>query len=216
MVKSPPPLLAPKWRRRAEARPEEILDAALDVFTESGFDAARMEDIARRAGISKGGLYLYFDSKQALLKALIESRVAPIAGAIGAVADAGAIDPKAALYALARAIAAKIVDPRNIAVPRLVLSVSQTFPEIAEFYRERVMHVGRSAIGRLIKSGIERGVFRKVDIDAATRAFVGPFVFEALWMHAFHGPTGLRDAEAMIKNQLDILFRGLEQTEQSA
>src|SRR5688572_12423896 len=84
---------SPRWRRRAEARPEEILEAALAEFTERGFEAARMEDIAKSAGISKAAIYLYFPSKTALLEALIESRISPIAQQAQALAAGGAADP---------------------------------------------------------------------------------------------------------------------------
>src|SRR3954469_24062736 len=86
-----------RWKRRAGARPDEILDAALAEFTERGFEAARMEDIAKRAGISKGGVYLYFPSKTALLEALIEAKVSPLARLAQTIAATGADDPMAAL-----------------------------------------------------------------------------------------------------------------------
>src|SRR5689334_18310529 len=90
-----------RWRRRAEARPDEILEAALAEFTERGFEVARMEDVARRAGLSKAGVYLYFDSKDALLKALIERRMSPLVQQALAAGLAQVGDPKAALKLIA-------------------------------------------------------------------------------------------------------------------
>src|SRR5215468_2060324 len=106
-----------RWQRRAEARPEEILEAALAVFTEAGFDAARMEDVAQRAGLSKAGVYLYFPSKTALLQALIEAKVAPLARLAETIAVFGADDPLAALRMLATAAALKLGEPQTFAVP---------------------------------------------------------------------------------------------------
>src|SRR5215469_12534829 len=96
-AKAQPDLQKTRWTRRAEARPEEILEAALAEFTERGFEAARMEDIARRAGLSKAGVYLYFPSKDALLKALIDARMTPLVQQAIASGLANAADPKLAL-----------------------------------------------------------------------------------------------------------------------
>src|SRR5215469_10784815 len=90
-----------RWTRRADARPEEILDAALEEFTEKGFEAARMEDVAKRAGLSKAGVYLYFPSKIAVLEALIDAKVAPLARLVGTIAEHGAADPVMALRMMA-------------------------------------------------------------------------------------------------------------------
>ncbi len=199
-----------KWVRRADARPEEILDAALAEFTERGFDAARMEDVARRAGISKGGIYLYFESKQALLKALIEAKVAPIAHQAEALARSGGADPLAALRLLAHLTAARIADPKIIAVPRLVIGLSGRFPEIAEFYRAHVVEKARAALELLIESAIALGQFRPVDPRAVVRAFIGPLFFEAMWAHVLKGESALAAPEKLIESHFDILLNGLE------
>lgn len=201
---------APRWRRRAEVRPAEILEAALAEFTERGFDAARMEDVAKRAGISKAGVYLYFESKDALLKALIESRVTPLLQGAMAAAAPLAGDPKAALRAIGTIMAARLADPRNFAVPRLVLSLCGRFPEIAEYYRTHVAEIGRGMLERLIAAGIASGQFRAVDPKAAARAFIGPLLFEALWTHVLRGESALGEPQALVDSHLDILLEGLE------
>ena len=150
-----------RWRRRAEARPEEILDAALAEFTERGFEAARVEDIAKRAGISKGGVYLYFPSKTALLEALIEARVTPLARLAQTIAATGADDPMSALRMIATAAAHRLGDAKVFAVPRLVISVSGRFPEIAEFYRVHVVDVARGALEQLIEAAMAKGALRR-------------------------------------------------------
>lgn len=197
----------PKWRRRAEARPDEILAAALAEFTARGFDAARMEDIARRAGISKAGVYLYFDSKEALLKALILDRMAPVTDRAKALA--GASDPAAALRVLGAAVAGLMRDPEFFAVPRLVIGLSARFPAIAEHYRDQVVRVARGALETLIARGVKMGQFRPVDTDAVVRAFIGPLVFEALWTHVLRGESALDDPAALIEAQFDLILNGL-------
>lgn len=197
--------------RRAEARPDEILDAALAEFTDRGFDAARVEDIARRAGISKGGVYLYFQSKEALLKALIEAKVAPIAQQLAMLAQGGKADPLAALRLMARVAAARLQDASIIAVPRLVIGLSGRFPELADFYRTHVVERARGALEQLIEAGMKAGQFRRVDVRSVARAFIGPLFFEAMWTHVLRGESALTEPEKLIESQFDILLHGLEQ-----
>ena len=200
----------PRWRRRAEARPEEILEAALAEFNERGFEAARMEDIGKRAGLSKAGVYLYFPSKMALLEALIEARVSPLATQAQTLAQAGKDDPLAALRLLARVAAHRIADPNVFAVPRLVNGLSGRFPQIAEYYRRHVVEKARGALEALIDAAIAKQQIRAVDKGAVVRAFIGPMFFEAMWTHVLRGETALNDPQKLIEQQFDILLRGLE------
>jgi AcrR family transcriptional regulator len=201
----------PRWRRRAEARPEEILEAALAEFTARGFEAARMEDIAKVAGLSKAAIYLYFPSKVALLEALIEHKVGPLARQAQTLAAAGAADPLTALKMLATVAAARMADAKVIAVPRLVIGISGRFPEIAEYYRSHVVEKARAALESLIEAGKAKGVIRNVDVKAATRAFIGPLFFEAMWTHVLRGESAFADPERLIAQHFDILLNGLEQ-----
>jgi AcrR family transcriptional regulator len=202
--------LAPRWRRRAAARPEEILEAALAEFVERGFDAARMEDIARRAGISKAAIYLYFPSKMAVLEALIEAKVAPLAKHAQTLAAAGQAAPLQALRALASVAAARLADPSTFAVPRLVIGLSGRFPKLAEYYRRNVVEKVRVALEALLEAAMADGSLRRVDKAAAVRAFVGPLMFEALWTHVLLGPSGFADAQTTVANHFDVLLNGLE------
>ncbi len=199
-----------RWRRRAEARPEEILEAALGEFSDRGFDAARMEDIGRRAGLSKAGVYLYFPSKQALLEALIEARVSPLAAQAQSMADAGRDDPLGALRLLARVAAHRVGDPNLFAVPRLVIGLSGRFHEIADYYRTHVVEKARRALETLIEAAIAKGQIRAVAKDAVVRAFIGALFFEAMWTHVLRGESALHDPEKLIEQHFDILLNGLE------
>lgn len=201
---------APRWQRRADARPEEILESALAEFDERGFEAARMEDIAKAAGISKAAIYLYFPSKMALLEALIEAKVAPLAAQAQKLAAAGQADPLNALKLFATVAAARMADPKVIAVPRLVIGISGRFPEIAEYYRTHVVAKARGALEKLIETGIANGAMRKVDTAAVVRAFIGPLFFEAMWTHVLKGETALADPQKLIEQQFDVLLHGLE------
>lgn len=199
---------APKFRRRSEARPDEILDAAMGIFAERGFDAARMDDIAARAGVSKGALYIYFDSKEALLKGLVEREVAPVAAMLSGMANAGAEDPQATLRLIIKTAAQLTQAPAFAATPRLILSVAARFPEIGLHYRKRVVDVGLGAIETLITKGVATGAFRKVDAGAAARMVMGPIMLKALHVHVLGGAPD-DDAEARARAIADILFKGI-------
>ncbi|HXI85813.1 MAG TPA: TetR/AcrR family transcriptional regulator [Parvularculaceae bacterium] len=202
------PMRKPRWRRRAEARPDEILAAALAEFTESGFEATRVEDVARRAGLSKAGVYLYFDSKDALLRALIEHEVEPVAERVAALAEAGKNEPLEALRTIVGAFVALTADPALFAVPRIILSVAGRFPEIGAFYRAHVVERGLGAIAMLHRSGVEKGVFRDVDSRLAARAIVGPLMLNALWRHVLGGAAEMAP-EAAAEAHFDLVLKGL-------
>jgi AcrR family transcriptional regulator len=210
MVRSADHLAAPRWRRRAAARPEEILEAALAEFVARGFEAARMDDIAKRAGISKAAIYLYFPSKMAVLEALIEAKVAPIARQAQQIAEAGKAAPLTALRTLAGAVALRLAEPSIFAVPRLVIGLSERFPKLAEYYRRNVVEKARHALETLLDAAMADGSIRRVDKAAAVRALVGPLMFEALWTHVLRGPSGFADPQASIETQFDLLLKGLE------
>jgi AcrR family transcriptional regulator len=199
----------PKWRRRADERPDEILDAALDEFTERGFDATRVEDISRRAGLSKAGLYLYFESKEEILRGLIEREIAPIARKMRELADAGADDPLGTLRGLIGAFMTVLSNPRIAAVPRIVLAIAARFPEIGAYYREHVVEEGVSALAVLHQAGVERGVFRACDSRAAARAIMGPMLMQVLWTHVLGGDPGPESARERAEAQIDLLLNGL-------
>lgn len=198
-----------RWKRRAAARPDEILDAALDVFIETGFDAARMDDIAARAGISKAGVYLYFDSKEALLRALISREISPIAAQLTAIAEAGAADPEATLRLMATAAIERLSDQRFFAVPRLIIAISGRFPDIADFYRTEIVETAMAALAKLVTAGIDKGAFRPVDPVLTVRAIIGPVMFAALWRHVLRGDLDIPPAK-VIEGQVDLLLNGLK------
>lgn len=180
-------------------------------FTARGFEAARMEDIAKSAGISKAAIYLYFPSKMAVLEALIEAKVSPLARRAQTLAAAGHADPLTALKMLATIAAHRLADGKVLAVPRLVIGISGRFPDIAEYYRTHVVEMARGALENLIDAAKAKGAIRaSIDTKAVTRAFIGPLFFEAMWTHVLRGETALGDPQKLIESQFDILLNGLE------
>lgn len=208
-AKSPAPAGGPKWRRRADARPDEILDAALEVFSAEGFEAARVEDVARAAGISKAGLYLYFPGKEEILRALIAREVAPFAKSVSAIAEAGRDDPPTALAGIVSTLLPLVADARRFKTPRVVLAVAARFPEIGRHYRKEVVEIAAGAVAALVAAGAARGDFRKVDPTSAARLILGPILMEALWRHVLKGPEDPRPAAERAHAHLDLVMRGL-------
>jgi AcrR family transcriptional regulator len=169
-----------------------------------------MEDIAKRAGISKAAIYLYFASKTALLEALIDAKIAPLARKAETLAVVGLEDPLGALRLLARTVAQLMADPRVFAVPRLVIGISGRFPDIAEYYRKHTIERARGALEALFEAAMSKGLLRRAAPEAMVRAFIGPLFFEAMWTHVLGGESALRTPDALIEQHFDILLNGLE------
>jgi AcrR family transcriptional regulator len=211
-----------KRARRPEARPDEILDAALQVFTETGFAAARVEDVAKAAGLSKGAVYLYFDSKEALFEALVR-RFAEQVVAVGAARFPAMAqeDPEGALRGAIRFLVGVVSDPSTSAAPRLVLAEAQRFPAIAALYRCEVLAVARRVFGALRAAGVARGQFRDVPLEIALKSTMGPILAHMFITHLFPDPDAPPpDPIATADAFADILLNGLRpraaQTDESA
>lgn len=201
---------APKFRRRAEARPDEVLDAALALFVEKGFAATRVEDIAKRAGLSKGAIYLYFPSKEALLEGLVRRALVPIVELAGQMMTSMQGDPPALLKMVAKLIAANLADPDTVSVPKIIMREIGAFPELAQMYKREVIDRVLPLLVGLIRRGVETGEFRPVDPEFAIRSVVGPLVMHFLMSDLFgiSSRNGL-DLDRFLDHHLDLLFNGL-------
>ena len=200
----------PRWRRRKEARPEEIAAAALDVFARRGFAATRLEDVAARAGVSKGTLYLYFPDKESLFKEAVRSAILPgLAAAEQLAADPGA--PSFGILAgIVRAIAQRLAMSPAGAIPKLMIAEAGNFPELAAFYYDEVIRRGFGLVGSVLERGIAQGEFRPVPVAATVRLVVAPILLAALWRHSFEGVEGgHQDVEGLVQAHLDALARSL-------
>jgi AcrR family transcriptional regulator len=200
-----------RWRRRKEARPKEILVAALASFTERGFAATRLDDVARRAGVTKGTLYLYFLNKEELFEAVIRQALVPNLERGEALLDEGDEPAALLLERLMRSWAELAQSPAG-AIPKIIISEAGNFPELARFYREEVIDRGMALIRRVLRIGIERGEFRAPDnLDNAVRCICAPLLLAMLWRHSFgrHEAVERVDPEAICETQLKLLLDGL-------
>lgn len=201
----------PKFRRRAEARPDEVLDAALELFIEKGFAATRVEDIARRAGLSKGAVYLYFPSKEALLEGLVRRAIVPIADSALATLGAYEGDPRLVISMVLRMLAQRFSDPKVMAMPKLLFREAVGFPELAAMYRAEVIDRVIPVIEGLIRKGIAQGYLRPVDPNLTIRSIIGPLLLHVAMAEVFGilPEGGGMQFDRLVENHLGILFDGL-------
>lgn len=204
----------PKFRRRAEARPDEVLDAALDLFIEKGFAATRVEDIAKRAGLSKGAVYLYFPSKEKILEGIVHRAVVPIAEHALSFVKNYEGDPRLAITAVMKMLATRLHEPRLIAIPKLVMREVTGFPELAEMYRREVLDRVLPVITGLLAKGIDQGYLRQVDPELTIRSIIGPIMLHLIMAEIFGiVPKDGLAIDRFIDNHLAILFDGLSAPE---
>ena len=207
-----PPPTAAKRERRKQARPGELLEAALDLFVEKGFAATRAEEVAARAGVSKGTLFLYFPSKEELFKAVVQENVA---GRLreGFVKLQSFTGPTTELVPYLMMEWWKTYGATNASgISKLMMSEATNFPELASYYQSEVIVPGRELIRQTILRGIQRGEFRPVDVDYAVFSILAPIMFLIMWKHSFGGccPSGMvLDPEQYLRTQADIVVQGL-------
>jgi AcrR family transcriptional regulator len=200
----------PRWQRRAEDRPREICAAALEVFAEKGFAAAKLDEIARRAGVSKGTLYLYFADKEQLFRAVVRDSIAPNVQAITA-AVASVDRPFAEVVP---ALFARFAD--NIgkipvgAVAKMVIGESRNFPELARVWHDEVASKAIGAVATLVARAQQRGEVRPGDPRLYAFTLMGPMIMSALWT-ATLVPAGGEpiDFARLATQHSDAVLRGL-------
>lgn len=201
-----------KRERRKQDRPGELLDAALELFVEKGFAATRAEEVAARAGVSKGTLFLYFSSKEELFKAVVRENISgrflewqqEFQRFEGSSADM-------VRYCL-QAWWQRIGDTRASGIAKLMMSESQNFPELAAFYHDEVIQPGQNLIARILRRGVERGEFRDIDVEYAALGLMAPMLFLVMMKHSLCAclPADFRlDPERFLAVQTDTLLHGL-------
>lgn len=162
--------IRPRWRRRADARPGEILDAALATFAERGFARARLDDVARRAGVTKGTLYLYFDSKEALFREVVRANVGQSVTRGEQFARDFQGSARELLCAFIARYWASLLEPANAQLARLALTELGNYPDLLRFYLDEVADRALRLIASIIEQGIARGEFRAIEPVFAARA----------------------------------------------
>lgn len=210
---SPLPVPEPhKRERRKEARPGELLEAALDLFVEKGYAATRAEEVAVRAGVSKGTLFLYFPSKEELFKAVVRENLARTVSEGASEVGAFAGPTGDLLRHMMQQWWARYGATKASGISKLIISEASNFPELARFYQEEVVTPGTELVRRVIQRGIDRGEFRAVDLHYTVHAIMAPLIFLVMWKHSLApccGVAGAIDPETFIAQHADLMVRGL-------
>lgn len=203
--------MTPVRQRRKEARPQELLDAALELFVEKGFAAARIEEVALRAGVSKGTLYLYYPSKEDLLKAVIEQRLSTEIAAVAAQAERFEGPTPELLRELLTSWWQRMYEGAASGVFKIIVTEVRAFPEIADFHRRAVVEPGQRLIGGLLERGMARGEFRRVDVGCAVHSIVLPMVMLCIHKHSIGAciPQHALDGKAFIRQHVELVLAGL-------
>ena len=204
------PLSEPKWRRRKDDRPAEIIAAAWSVFAARGLAAARLNDIAKEAGLSKGALYLYFEPKEDLFAAVVAEAIAPQVGDV--IAQIAAMD--LSFERLARMLVARLAQVAQEqpigAVMRLVLGESSNFPQLAQVWHERLVAPAIGMVSQAIVRGQLQGELRAGDPRHMAICLVGPMLLGVIWQETFT-PIGAEpiDLAALARQHADTLMGGM-------
>lgn len=206
------PKETPKWERRKGSRPGELLEAALDLFVEKGFAATRVEEVASRAGVSKGTLFLYFSSKEDLFKEVVRQNITGHFAQWDVELEAYE-DTTAELLRYCFATWWEHVGSTKAGgLDKLILSEANNFPELADFYLQEVIVPGRDLIRRILQRGIERGEFRSIDLEYAVYLVQAPLLFLKMWQHSLAlripEPASFDPLEYM-RVQVDNILLGL-------
>jgi AcrR family transcriptional regulator len=200
----------PRWQRRAEDRPREICAAALELFAEKGFAAAKLDEIARRAGVSKGTLYLYFKDKEQLFRAVVRDAVVPNVDRL----RAALIQTGLPFGDLVRMFLANFVEVANRvpvgAVAKMVISESRNFPELAKVWHDEVVSKALGTMTALIEMAQARGEVRPGDARLHSFTLMGPMLMGIIYRETLE-PIGGEplDLAALARQHVETLLAGL-------
>lgn len=194
----------PRFQRRKEDRPQEITEAAFAAFAENGYAATRVDDVAKRAGVSKGLLYLYFKTKEELFKAVIRSLVMPRIDALTARIDSADMSAEDFLRGPFLSFVKQLPGSPVAVVIRLLIAEGPKHPDLLKFYWDNVVSRGLATIGGLLERGVQNGEFRRSIVIESPHLFIMPVVFSMVFKMLFAEQT--LNTDKLIETQLDLLI----------
>ena len=189
---------------RAAERRTAIIEAALDEFVARGFTATRLDDIAKRAGVAKGTIYLHFKDKESMFEELIRTALVPLIGRLAAPPVTGG-SVRDVIEAFAQMFIGEVVNTRRGEIIRLILSEGPRFPAIADFYYREVVSRGLAGMRALIELAVARGEIRHKDLARFPQLLVAPAIVAVIWKSLFERHSPL-DAIEMLRVHLDLIF----------
>lgn len=199
----------PRFQRRKEERPAEITQAAMEAFAEHGYAATRVEEVAKRAGVSKGLLYLYFKTKEELFKAVIRSVVVPRVDALKtAIADSD-LSAEAFLRGPFLKFIQRLPDSPARIVVRLLVAEGPKHPDLTAYYFDQVVSGGMDAVRQLIRRGVAQGEFRRTRLDAFPQLLIAPVLMSIIWKTLFDRHSRL-DTDKLLEAHIDLLVTAIK------
>jgi TetR/AcrR family transcriptional regulator len=208
-----------KRERRKEARPGELLAAALELFVEKGFAATKSEEVARRAGVSKGTLFLYFASKEELFKAVIRENIIGRFPEWNAEFEAFSGSTADLLRQFMTQWWTRVGSTKVGGITKLMMSEASNFPELAAFYQREVIEPGHELIRRILQRGVDRGEFRPIDMKYGVYTLLAPMIFLMTWEHSLGACAGDRETlvpEEYLAEHVNTILHGLCRTGMAA
>lgn len=203
------PLKTPR-KRRKEARPSEIVEAGFAEFAEKGFHGTRLEDIAARAGVAKGTIYLYFDSKEALFEAAVRSRILPLLDKVNRLLDYYPGSSTFLLRQLIKTMHRNLTRREDLrTIIRIMIAEGERFPALTEFYYREFVSKMEAVMNKVIQRGIQRGEFRDGAIAELPIIVGAPGIMAAVWMMTFnqHHPI---EPEKFLNAHLELVLTALK------
>ena len=194
---------------RKEARPREIVEAALEVFSRDGFAGARLDDVADRVGISKGTIYLYFDTKEELFKACVRQTIGVHIKGTQELAAHFEGPTADLLREIVQGIGMRLTSGDFQTILILMISEGKRFPEVVSFYFEEIITTGLSLLRGVVQRGIDRGEFRDNGLCQSPQLLVSPVMMSVIWNHLFVNEGGRLDVENFLRTHVDTLLEGL-------
>lgn len=201
---------APRWHRRPDARREELIDAAVEVFGEMGFAGTRLEQVAQRAGVSKGTVYLYFDSKESLFQEMVRAKIVGNFAEGDALIENESISAREMLVRFIRSMWEIVRQPEKARLARIVNAEIGNYPELARFYLDEVILRSRRIVRTILARGVRLGEFRAIPHDYAVRAVTSLLVHSAMYQRFFgpYDPEVLSDDE-VVDGIVDLVLEGV-------
>lgn len=193
-----------RYQRRKQDRPQEITEAAFGAFAENGFTATKVEDVARRAGVSKGLLYVYFKTKEELFKAVIRSVVTPRLDELTRTLDTAELSAEAFIRGPVLDFMKRVPGSPVSVVIRLMISEAPKHPDLVEYYWQNVASRGLGALRQLLRRGIDNGEFRESAIDDLPQLFVAPVMMSIVWGIVFADRS--LDTDRLIETHVDMIL----------
>ena len=201
-------------RRRKDARPQELVEAALQAFSQNGFAGTKIEDIADLAGVAKGTVYRYFETKELLFEAAVRENISPVFASLGAMANLpvssrGPMPASELLEAVIRRVYDELVDhPTRRVVMQILITEGSRFPQLTEFYHKEVISKGAAILRKVVKYGIETGEFRSSPILKNPEILMSPAIMATVWKMTFSHVRPL-NIKQHIKAHIDLILSGL-------